>query len=548
MPDCYIAMPITPPAGDGRYGPQHFDHVLNQLFRPAIERMKPKLAPVGPAATATTVIPADIVHHLRNAELVLCDISTLNPNAIFELGVRINEGKPVVIVKDTLTGEPPFDMAFLGHHVYNKDIGYGEDLEKAVASLTHYMEETLASWKPTFGIRQDEGQKLLDAAKACGLADIYPSRAQVKQEVNDAMFAAKERLWLLGIGLYQEFNLRRGMVLPGLAAQRKNLCARTGPESDDWPPLRIMMLDPLSSIGVFRTFLECSEEQVAEIMGGARAEEFDGNPYFRRLVCSNFQNAVDLLVDRGGFEEFVRFYAHTPTCWMVIADDTAYFQPYTFGNVSENPPGNSIGHLMPVFKFVKGADNMPFEILEDHYRKLWLTTDNDLFHADAHARNRVTVLEHIFRQRFSWFEHISGVLLPSGGGDETKGSWHDRRKHPRRRCVSKVAQLIRFDLGGQRHAVQVVKTINFSLKGLRVLLPAIPLEAEDGQPPRELTEDDWRGIEEVKLEIITIEGENYIAAVFVRKRLVDACGGRFRVVYAERHAGGGWVVGMEACK
>lgn len=85
---CFIAMPITTRKEQSEaYGDtQHWRHVMDHLFVPAIEKagFEPKL----PMSTGTEMIHAEIVKNLETCDLVLVDLSSLNPNVFFELGVR----------------------------------------------------------------------------------------------------------------------------------------------------------------------------------------------------------------------------------------------------------------------------------------------------------------------------------------------------------------------------------------------------------------------------------------------------------------------------
>ena len=96
MSDCFIIMPITTPehlVDQYKEDSDHFLHVLEHLFIPAVE--KTGYTPVPPSATGSDLIQAEIISQLENADHVLCDISTLNPNVFFELGIRTAVEKPV---------------------------------------------------------------------------------------------------------------------------------------------------------------------------------------------------------------------------------------------------------------------------------------------------------------------------------------------------------------------------------------------------------------------------------------------------------------------
>lgn len=113
-------MPITTPgsliseySGDE----DHFTYVLNEIFIPAIE--KSNLDPIPPKVAGSGVIQADIIKNLETADLVLCDMSTLNPNVFFEFGIRTALNKPVSLVVDDKTLEIPFDPSIIHYHKYN---------------------------------------------------------------------------------------------------------------------------------------------------------------------------------------------------------------------------------------------------------------------------------------------------------------------------------------------------------------------------------------------------------------------------------------------
>lgn len=94
----------------------HFQHVLEHLFFPAIE--KAGLKPVAPVAKGADVIHAEIIRNLESSDLVLCDMSSLNANVFFELGIRTALAKPVCVVKDDSTPRVPFDMTVVNYHTY----------------------------------------------------------------------------------------------------------------------------------------------------------------------------------------------------------------------------------------------------------------------------------------------------------------------------------------------------------------------------------------------------------------------------------------------
>lgn len=117
---CFIIMPLTTPdryvdtyGGDD----QHFIHVLDHLFKPAIEAAG--MEPIPPISKGSEVIHGDIIRNLETADLVLCDMSILNPNVFFELGIRTALNKNVAMIRDNVTERVPFDTTIINYHEYD---------------------------------------------------------------------------------------------------------------------------------------------------------------------------------------------------------------------------------------------------------------------------------------------------------------------------------------------------------------------------------------------------------------------------------------------
>ncbi|MBI5675280.1 MAG: hypothetical protein HZC48_05550 [Nitrospirae bacterium] len=120
---CFIIMPITTTESMSkvyRDGEEHFKHVLECLFIPAIK--KAGYVPMPPIAKGSDLIHAEIINNLETADLVLCDMSSLNPNVFFEFGIRTSLNKPVSVVKDELTKTVPFDAGIINHQEYKSSL------------------------------------------------------------------------------------------------------------------------------------------------------------------------------------------------------------------------------------------------------------------------------------------------------------------------------------------------------------------------------------------------------------------------------------------
>ena len=135
-------MPITTPSSaisiynDDK---DHFKHVLECLFIPAVEQAGFDAIP--PSAKGSDVIHGEIIKSIETADLVLCDMSYLNPNVFFELGVRTAIDKPTCLIKDDLTPTTPFDTTIIHHHTYLGGL-FPWTLKREIDDLCQHIQET----------------------------------------------------------------------------------------------------------------------------------------------------------------------------------------------------------------------------------------------------------------------------------------------------------------------------------------------------------------------------------------------------------------------
>jgi hypothetical protein len=142
---CFVAMPITTPKlyveklGDA----DHFAHVLDHLFTPALEKAGYSVIP--PTTFGSELIHAEIIKNLEQADLVLCDLSSLNPNVFFELGIRTSLDRAVAIVKDSFTSSIPFDLSAINILTYDGSLSpwtLAEEVERIASHIARIARST----------------------------------------------------------------------------------------------------------------------------------------------------------------------------------------------------------------------------------------------------------------------------------------------------------------------------------------------------------------------------------------------------------------------
>ena len=98
-PVCFVLMPISDPE---EYDTGHFRRVYDHLIVPSCE--KAGFNPVrADEVKKTNHIVLDVLKKIVESEMVLCNLSSKNPNVLYELGIRQAFNLPVTIIKDKST-------------------------------------------------------------------------------------------------------------------------------------------------------------------------------------------------------------------------------------------------------------------------------------------------------------------------------------------------------------------------------------------------------------------------------------------------------------
>lgn len=165
--DCFVIMPIADPDG---YEKGHFTKVYEDIFKPAC--YKAGFSSVrADEVKQTNLIHLDILQKLIDSPMAICDLSSRNPNVLFELGLRQAFDKPTVLVQEV--GTPKiFDIVPLRYTEYRRELRYREVLE----DQSMIMEAIQATREAT-----DQGEgvnsivRILSLSKPAALKDITGS-------------------------------------------------------------------------------------------------------------------------------------------------------------------------------------------------------------------------------------------------------------------------------------------------------------------------------------------------------------------------------------
>lgn len=134
--DCFVIMPISDADG---YDKGHFLRVYEDIVKPAVEKTE-FVARRADEVKETNFIHLDILKKLIDAPIAICDLSSRNPNVLFELGIRQAFDKPVVLIQEK--GTPKiFDIGPLRYLEYDKGMKY-HDVLRTQSELTETITAT----------------------------------------------------------------------------------------------------------------------------------------------------------------------------------------------------------------------------------------------------------------------------------------------------------------------------------------------------------------------------------------------------------------------
>ncbi len=126
---CFIVGPIGPEGSEIRV---HADWLLKGIIRPVMTGYPEFQVKRADHDARPGLIDVQMINDLIDAELVIADLSLLNPNAFYEIGIRHMTGKPIIHMQLAIEGIP-FDVA--GYRAIKFARTQVDDIEKAKDDL-----------------------------------------------------------------------------------------------------------------------------------------------------------------------------------------------------------------------------------------------------------------------------------------------------------------------------------------------------------------------------------------------------------------------------
>lgn len=135
-PRCFVIMPISTP---NSYSDDHFNKVYRYIIKPAVDKAGFVPVRVDEDGICDSIINK-ILKNLTECEMAICDLSSRNPNVMYELGIRQAFGKKVVLIQDEKT-DKIFDVSGINTIFYNSNRVY-EDVVSSQDEISTAIKDT----------------------------------------------------------------------------------------------------------------------------------------------------------------------------------------------------------------------------------------------------------------------------------------------------------------------------------------------------------------------------------------------------------------------
>ncbi len=215
---------------------------------------------------------------------------------------------------------------------------------------------------------------LSDGANKRGLKHVYASREDAQSDILKSIREATKQIWIIAVVQKEHPNLEE--LLNQLKKKKPSQCTR-----------RILLLDGCSPAAVIRTIMESPADAANSILNYHNSSEDEtkkpgSDPYCNEAVYRHFEQNIRVISHYPQLQECIKFYDYTPLCLLVIAENTAFYQPYTFGSHGDDASLERLtGMNMPIFRFEaytgpKVANHQDtFSVLVSHAERIWDTSD-----------------------------------------------------------------------------------------------------------------------------------------------------------------------------
>jgi signal transduction histidine kinase len=134
---CFIVGPIGKEGSDAR---KRSDLLLRLIIQPVMKLFPEFRVERADQIAKPGMIDRQIITRLRDADLVIADLATSNPNAFYEIGIRHMVEKPIVHMQQD-SEQIPFDVSLYSAVIYSMDSV--QALDRAIEDLGRHVAAAL---------------------------------------------------------------------------------------------------------------------------------------------------------------------------------------------------------------------------------------------------------------------------------------------------------------------------------------------------------------------------------------------------------------------
>lgn len=179
---CFIVTPIGDADSEIR---RHIDGIIDQAIVPALKN-KFKEIIVAHRKYEVGSITNAIIKEIIESDLVIANLTKLNPNVMFELAIRYSFGKPVIVIAERNT-KLPFDINSENTIFYVNDPTGAAELKDLIIKFESNIDYTKDEYGPVY-----------DSVKRISMLRVHESADSKKNHIDtymlDSMDAIEDKL------------------------------------------------------------------------------------------------------------------------------------------------------------------------------------------------------------------------------------------------------------------------------------------------------------------------------------------------------------------
>lgn len=157
MKECFVICPIGESGSNTR---DRSDKLLERVIEPVCKKLGYAVPVRCDKIFDVDRIDQTVFHYLKNADLVVADVTEDNPNVFLELGYRMSIGKPYALLIECPDNEPmrklPFDIANL------RAIKYSFSDISEIKNIKSNLEKTIKTLESKKGVFDIEDPKCFE--------------------------------------------------------------------------------------------------------------------------------------------------------------------------------------------------------------------------------------------------------------------------------------------------------------------------------------------------------------------------------------------------